>query len=788
MGAFAVLVRLTWNSQKEEVHLVDSEKFIIGRGPECTLMVSDKQVSRKHLGVLINKGKIFLKDLNSGNGTYLEDQRLSVEDVHSYKAGSTIRLGESDLQIHFELYAKKLDKNGIPPELPFEDRETIENYLISARQHFEKVQQDAVMEGNFIIDEKKAEAEAVFNRTNAELEGVRNLKVSEANTILEAAKETESRILTDAKAQEQNILKAAKNEEMRLLNWAKDFETKTLNEIKEKEAQFLAKASAEAEIIKVEAKAFFNEVKSKVDKAMVESMEAAKQAGKEKADQIIAEGTKQIEDLRQSVEDEKKQFIDKMRTELENEKKRIHHDVLLEKEKWLAERQVRDQNLDSEYENKKTRFYAELANLEAQAHKLRDDNEKAQAQELAKTNDLQSRRREMESSTQSLQVQVRELETALQQKKFQVTELDRQFQQSKHEKERIEKKIDDMQSRMTENANLITEKLRDLDNIRLDIRKCQDDKIDAIRKINQELLVAKEQANQEAEKYKQAVLNEVDTFKVKEKENVILEVQKSLDHFSKQKEMFVTHVAHELEGIWLTENPDQQEKKDILHKRLKSSVQKAFDECYIELSKAGDKDVRAEMKAVTQKRSKTLRWLSATAMALVISTFVYNQYFTVNSSKSSDSAFETLTKEKLAQQAARKFNPNQDSNWKQSYTDNVVYTQGFVETQSNKELEEQWIRKLRDVFISELKLDEDVVARLVGVERSMISRLNEERKLIHPDFVDISLNKMREIEAESNSKMREILKSENNYSRFNQETKNFWEPNILSRAPAAISQ
>lgn len=57
------------------------DTFIIGRGPECDLVVADRQVSREHAQIRKSDGGYLLEDLGSKNGTHLNGIRLSAPEL-----------------------------------------------------------------------------------------------------------------------------------------------------------------------------------------------------------------------------------------------------------------------------------------------------------------------------------------------------------------------------------------------------------------------------------------------------------------------------------------------------------------------------------------------------------------------------------------------------------------------------------------------------------------------------------------------------------------------------------
>ncbi len=69
---------------------INQERFVIGRGPQCDLVIDSARVSREHVA-LSRKGVTFLlEDLGSSNGTWFNDERISVRELES---GDVIVLG-----------------------------------------------------------------------------------------------------------------------------------------------------------------------------------------------------------------------------------------------------------------------------------------------------------------------------------------------------------------------------------------------------------------------------------------------------------------------------------------------------------------------------------------------------------------------------------------------------------------------------------------------------------------------------------------------------------------------
>ncbi|WP_141617479.1 FHA domain-containing protein [Myxococcus sp. AB036A] len=70
---------------------VSTERFTIGRGPRCGLVVKSERVSREHAVVTRVGDDVFIEDLNSSNGTWFNNERITrqqVSDGDEYMLGT----------------------------------------------------------------------------------------------------------------------------------------------------------------------------------------------------------------------------------------------------------------------------------------------------------------------------------------------------------------------------------------------------------------------------------------------------------------------------------------------------------------------------------------------------------------------------------------------------------------------------------------------------------------------------------------------------------------------------
>jgi hypothetical protein len=86
----SVPIALYLEREGEEPLRVTAERFIIGRGPHCDLVIDSPRVSREHVALTRSGVMYFIEDLNSSNGTWFGEERVTKRELES---GDVIKLG-----------------------------------------------------------------------------------------------------------------------------------------------------------------------------------------------------------------------------------------------------------------------------------------------------------------------------------------------------------------------------------------------------------------------------------------------------------------------------------------------------------------------------------------------------------------------------------------------------------------------------------------------------------------------------------------------------------------------
>ncbi len=77
---------------------VDHAEVVLGRAPACELMLQAVGVSRRHCVVRHEGGQATLEDLDSTNGTLVNEQLLRAREPQALRSGDLIRIGEAALK------------------------------------------------------------------------------------------------------------------------------------------------------------------------------------------------------------------------------------------------------------------------------------------------------------------------------------------------------------------------------------------------------------------------------------------------------------------------------------------------------------------------------------------------------------------------------------------------------------------------------------------------------------------------------------------------------------------
>ena len=94
------------DSNKEWRVVIENDPFIVGRNEDCELKLTDKRISRQHFEIRRGGDLIWIRDLNSTNGTFVNHKKINQAEL--LEQGDTISIGK------FKFCIKNVKKNYSP--------------------------------------------------------------------------------------------------------------------------------------------------------------------------------------------------------------------------------------------------------------------------------------------------------------------------------------------------------------------------------------------------------------------------------------------------------------------------------------------------------------------------------------------------------------------------------------------------------------------------------------------------------------------------------------------------
>src|SRR5690606_39139578 len=155
-----------------------------------------------------------------------------------------------------------------------------------------------------------------------------------------------------------------------------------------------------------------------------------------------------------------------------------------------------------------------------------------------------------------------------------------------------------------------------------------------------------------------------------------------------------------------------------------------------------------------------------------------------------DNTDEVVRRMLRERQLAMTFVTEQDQQCRDSYTDNILYTEGFIEMKEDVETQKAWPLELNKFFQEELGLTEKAIVQFGSAEGRMFRELLETRKSIMPQNSAAGIEKMREIEAGYLKEMKFVLRTNAGWQKFRDYHRDFYKKytqTLMNRAPAASS-
>lgn len=153
--------------------------------------------------------------------------------------------------------------------------------------------------------------------------------------------------------------------------------------------------------------------------------------------------------------------------------------------------------------------------------------------------------------------------------------------------------------------------------------------------------------------------------------------------------------------------------------------------------------------------------------------------------ESEKKTIEKIEKTKKENDLWKDFKPEKTTDYKDTYVDRVIYMQDYVEIELSREYREKWIIALQDFFVHELRLSENNLVPFIAQEANVVRELEEARKKINGNFAEEGIKRMREIEEQFISRVRENVRKRSDYKKIMSFKEKFFIEYSATRFPAS---
>ena len=119
--------------------------------------------------------------------------------------------------------------------------------------------------------------------------------------------------------------------------------------------------------------------------------------------------------------------------------------------------------------------------------------------------------------------------------------------------------------------------------------------------------------------------------------------------------------------------------------------------------------------------------------------------------------------------------------YKDNYTDLSVYTQNFSDIYLDEALHDKWFKHIAGYMYETWRVDETKSIEVVSISKTLVQSLKNSATNLDAEFYQKGIEKMRELEAESDKRMIEILGTKVKYEAFKRKEREFFEPYIQNQ-------
>ena len=739
MNKFKVTIQRKDQTVTKEV---GKDSFTIGRSNECDVHLNDTLISRVHVVFTRRWNQIWLEDKNSSNGTFLNGTRIVQGTPVNVVPTDRIQLGRSEYVICVDLETEEVPEE-VPkaPPAPEEEEPPVAKTIVMAPPkdltfHQEKIVHDAKKKAAQIIMEGEVQAEkrvqAIYQKARDAQEKAESFYQTR---LAEAHKEADA-ILADFQRQGRELLHEARSMAQEIREEVDTYVQSLKLRAKEDAENKISEATLQAERLKDEA------VESVRESAAKESEETIRK-GQEEADRLVDFAKLKAYEIQTQLK-ETQETLNTTEAKLVE----LRQDVDFN-EKRLAELKTSGDALVAERKQEEELFRANRAKDEESWKANRQKEEQSLAAQRAKVEE------ELAAATLKVKNFVKENEAEEKRLLAEKVKVEKNLLALKEKQAQLLAEVGDIEGKKAhvykefESQKVIL------------AEKMERDKTELTKSEEQRLEEMRMQTTQRLQKMEREMLDEI----LRRKDSMVKEIFTNIER----------EVVKQLEpSRWrdIAENVESHIRESIEGKVSSMAQSSLTTEKPVDLIKK-------------RKAEKMRFFLSGATVGILL---FFGGEMALDQIRQNQAPMQNMVEKEARKRKQdlekRRFNPPQEDEWKDSYTDAVIYTRNFTNIYTDNDFQQKLYKASATYLLKTWRIDEQKTLQVVSMTQALVKELQELRSRIHPDYVKQGIDKMHALEKESRERMKVILGSEVRLDSFRRFEKTLFIEEVQSRQMA----
>ena len=768
-AAPTVIVTIHSGTGKKTVRLNETF-FYIGRAPGCKVKIEDHSVSRQHVKISVESGKVFVTDQDSANGTFLNGRPMAGSKAREISPNDRLILGKSEAWLSIAVQ-ESAEHSQTASDVSFEDQEVARREAPPAKS--------------------VGHSDSPQSRPSPAMAKPASAPIPKSKTQPEAPSDLD---LHNARKQAARLIFEAEEKAFHASKAVFDAANKARLDAQEEARKIVAAAQERADKIHVDqvelGRQLLAEARTKADElrehVIADALEKAKLEAKERIGDLLAKKDSLETSLAhlKKVASDLSEEINGAERELETQRGACDESAATA-ERLRGESDV----LRGELENMKTeiqRGRGEKTSLLNELVVLKNEIEAGRERAANSRRDVAAIEETLAARSRALSERESQMNAVAERSRSLSEEVKRADNLLKASQE-LAAKLESERANKEANLVRLNEEIRETEARRHDLRivvKGIEGEIEREKStLDQRLRDATKEAEASLAKIRDESAVRVQEFlesETRKVEDLRVQLRQQID---RDQATIASEIHEKLWKILLEQTSIEVYKRN--DKKTLVAIQEAISSRLIGTS--------ADMPSATStidaiKRNswrRQARWAAAgfAAAALIMGGTWYVLDYLSDAEEAK--RLEATRADEAQRKLARRFNPAQDFQIRESYTESVLYTKNFVDAYDDQSVYARWLKEASEYLYRQWRIDEASAIEVVAGAKTLVNSLDKRRRDIHPDFVKENIEKMREFERAEVEKLKTKLGTNVKYEAFKKFETRFFANEVKVRQPAS---